>query len=337
MDDGPYQNLMSQYHKIRRHNNQGAFKTRARYDAAISGFCRFVASEFNLQKLTNVQGKHLEAYVRYMSEKGRSTSTIKTGLSAIRYMVDRMPGRDNKPALPSNEELVALRVVPKRVFTGIDRAWTDEEYTYMVDKALQLDRPLVAYALGMGWSQGLRIHEVMQIDHDRATKALQNGVLTVRGKGGLWRDVEVTDLGRQILTDALKLTPRGERCFVEKPRVTHQQIESVQRFIRDHRKEIEIDKKTCETRDAAYLKSVAADGYQPHITFHGLRHAYARRLYYDCLQRGMKPFDARKYVAKRLGHGRDAVTRIYLGNVEFGSRFRHLADGFRTLRKPPEN
>lgn len=172
--------------------------------------------------------------------------------------------------------------------------------------------------------------------NDRATKALQNGVLTVRGKGGLWRDVELTDLGRQILTDALKLTPRGERCFVEKPRVTHQQIESVQRFIRDHRKEIEIDKKTCETRDAAYLKSVAADGYQPHITFHGLRHAYARRLYYDCLQRGMKPFDARKYVAKRLGHGRDAVTRIYLGNIEFGGRFRHLAEGFRTLRKPPD-
>lgn len=170
MNDGAYQNLMSQYEKFRRHNNRGAFATRERYDAAISDFCRVIASEFNLQKLTNVQGKHLEAYVRYKFEQGRATSTIKTGLSAVRYVIDHMPGREGKVPLPSNDELVALRVVPKRAFTGVDRAWSDEEYNYIVDKALQLERPLVAYTLGMAWSQGLRIHEgsaILLSDHQR--------------------------------------------------------------------------------------------------------------------------------------------------------------------------
>lgn len=320
MDDraiGLYENLMAQYASWARHNNRGAFKTRDRYAAAVSSFCGFIAEHFALQKLANVQPKHIEAYVTHLVTSGKASSTIRTNLSGVRYVLDSFPGRERAKPLPTNGELTALADAPKRAFHGIDRAWSNEEFTGMVNKATELARPLVAYTLGMAYAQGLRIHEVMQIDHDRATKALTNGYLSIKGKGGRWRDIELTDMGRRILVDVLKSTTRGRRCFIEANRVTHQQIASVQRFIRDHRGTVEGDKKLCEVRDAAYLKVVAADGYKPHITFHGLRHAYARRLYTECVKKGMSPSASRKYVAQLLGHGRDAVTRIYLGPVRF--------------------
>lgn len=317
---GLYANLMAQYTSWARHNNRGAFKTRDRYAAAMSSFCGFVAEHFALQKLANVQVKHIEAYVEHLVASGKAASTIRTNLSGIRYVLDSVPGRVRAKSLPPNSELKALAYAPKRAFHGIDRAWSNEEFTGMVNKAMELGRPLVTYALGAAYAQGLRIHEVMQIDHDRATKALHGGYITVKGKGGLWRDVELTDMGRRILEDAVKVTSRGRRCFIEKGNVTHQQIASVQRFIRDHRDAVEVDKKVCEVRDAAYLKAVAADGYKPHITFHGLRHAYARRLYTECVNKGMSAAAARKHVALRLGHGRDAVTRIYLGALKLSRR-----------------
>lgn len=309
-------NLMAQVQAWARHNNRAAYDTRDRYERAMSGFCEFAAAEFKLQKLANVTAKHLQGYVYYLVEKGNAASTIKTNLSGVRFVLDSFPGRERAKPLPSNEELEGLVYAPKRAFLGIDRAWSNEEFVHMVNKAMELERPLVAYAMGMGYALGLRIHEVMQIDHNRVTRALQNGVLTVKGKGGLWRDVPLNDLARRILEDIRKQTDRGARCFVESGNVVHQQIASIQRFIRDHRGEIEVDKKVCEVRDAAYLRAVAVDGYKPHITFHGLRHSYARRLYTEQIQKGVSQATARKYVAECLGHGRDAVTRIYLGTLQ---------------------
>jgi integrase/recombinase XerD len=54
--------------------------------------------------------------------------------------------------------------------------------------------------------------------------------------------------------------------------------------------------------------------YPPHFeTFHGLRHAYAREQYHERIDKGMSAREARQEVAELLGHGRDDVTRVYLG------------------------
>ena len=46
---------------------------------------------------------------------------------------------------------------------------------------------------------------------------------------------------------------------------------------------------------------------------HGLRHSYARWQYEKGLESGMSAKEARLFVAEQLGHGRDDVTRVYLG------------------------
>ncbi len=82
---GIYQTLIAQLDKTARHNRQGSFLTKERYYEAAKRFCLFLADNYHLQKLSNINGKHLTAYVLYLQEQGKSASTIKTDLAAIRF------------------------------------------------------------------------------------------------------------------------------------------------------------------------------------------------------------------------------------------------------------
>lgn len=48
---------------------------------------------------------------------------------------------------------------------------------------------------------------------------------------------------------------------------------------------------------------------------HGLRHAYARERYKERVYAGLGEKQALTEVAELLGHGRDDVTRVYLGRI----------------------
>ena len=87
---GTYCTLVSQLDKLARHNRQGSFRTKERYYEAFKRLCAFLADEYHLQKLENVSGKHLTRYVLWMQESGKSASTIKTNLAAIRFLHDKM-------------------------------------------------------------------------------------------------------------------------------------------------------------------------------------------------------------------------------------------------------
>ena len=104
---GIYHTLVTQLDKLARHNRQGSFRTKDRYYEAVKRFCAYLASHYRLQKLENISGKHLVSYVLYLQEQGKSASTIKTDLSAIRFFHDKMS--HPRYTLPSSEELgVAL-------------------------------------------------------------------------------------------------------------------------------------------------------------------------------------------------------------------------------------
>ena len=85
-NEGIYHTLLAQLDKLERHNRQGSYKTRQRYYEAMQRFCRFLADVYHLQKLSNISGKHLVAYVRHLQENGKAASTIKTELAAIRFL-----------------------------------------------------------------------------------------------------------------------------------------------------------------------------------------------------------------------------------------------------------
>lgn len=171
-------NLAAQAEKFRRHNRQGSYKTKERYYEAFLRFLRFTAERFHLEKLANLSGKHLAAYVADMQRRRLSPATIKTELSAIRFWHDQIPNA--RYALPDNRELELER----RVFGKQDRTWSYREFNWMIGECWKAERPDFEVCIVIGRYAGLRIHEVMRMDTAIARAALQDGFLTIKGKGG---------------------------------------------------------------------------------------------------------------------------------------------------------
>lgn len=293
-DRGIYNALVSQLDRLARHNRQGAFRTRDRYYEAMKRFCRFLAEEYRMQKLSNVSGKHFVAYVEYMQEQDKSASTVKTDLAAIRFFHDQM--ENAKYRLPGNDELSVE--LERRRFGGVDRTWSDEELHHMIEKAVTEGREDIAYALILGRFTGLRIHEVMRLDTAAAERALREGAITVKGKGGKIRSVPIEhECVRIALRKMLDRTERGHKLFVPDDVPTDRAITGVQLFIIKHRDEI------------------AEPGREATLTFHGLRHTYAAEKYQVLIANGMSALNAHFVVSRLLGHERADVTDIYLSST----------------------
>ena len=209
---GIYNTLVTQLDKLARHNRQGSFRTKYRYYEAVKRFCAYLAAHYHLQKLENISGKHLVSYVLYLQEQGKSASTIKTDLSAIRFFHDKMS--HPRYALPSNEELgVALE---RRRFGQQDRTWTNQEFGKLIGRAMAEEREDYILALYLARYAGLRIHECFRMDTAAAERALRENALTVKGKGGKIRIVPIEDDRiTMMLQRLLEKTERGHKLLVQ--------------------------------------------------------------------------------------------------------------------------
>ena len=295
---GLYLVLVSQLDKLARHNRQGSFRTKERYYDAVKRFCGYLADEFHLQKLENISSKHLTSYALWMQESGKSASTIKTDLAAIRFFHDKMSRP--KYQLPTNDELAVE--LERRQFGGVDRTWSTAEFNKMLGKALAADRYDYILALYLARYAGLRIHECFRIDTAAAEQALRENAVTVKGKGGKVRTVPINEQIALALRKQLDRTQRGHKLLVPGEVPTDWAIAALQFFIMRHRDEV---------RDA---------GSDRPMTFHGLRHTYAAEKYQELTERGMGALDAHFTVSRLLGHERPDVTNIYLASVRKGER-----------------
>ena len=208
--NGIYHTLVTQLDKLARHNRQGSFRTKDRYYEAVKRFCAYLAAHYHLQKLENISGKHLVSYVLYLQAQGKSASTVKTDLSAIRFFHDKMSCP--KYTLPDNGALgVALE---RRRFGQQDRTWTNSEFGKLIGRAMAEEREDYILALYLARYAGLRIHECFRMDTAAAERALRENALTVKGKGGKVRIVPIEDDRiTMMLQRLLDKTERGTSCW----------------------------------------------------------------------------------------------------------------------------
>ena len=295
---GLYLTLVGQLDKLARHNRQGSFRTKERYYEAFKRFCAYLADEFHLQKLENISGKHLVSYVLWMQESGKSASTIKTDLAAIRFFHDKMSRP--KYQLPTNDELAVE--LKRRCFGQVDRTWSNIEFNKMLGRALAEDRYDFILALYLARYAGLRIHECFRIDTAAAEQALRENAVTVKGKGGKVRTIPINGKIAVAMRAQLARTPRGQKLLVPDGMPTDRAITLLQLFIMKHRDEV---------REA---------GSDCPLTFHGLRHTYAAEKYRELTDSGKSALDAHFAVSRLLGHERSDVTNIYLASVRKGER-----------------
>lgn len=311
---GAKDNLGLQMQKIVRNMNENKFETRWRYIAAQKRFIGFVAKECKLQKLSNVQDKHLEKYVEYLKEQGRADKYIKNELSAIRFFHNQTPG--------TKYELCDSVKFNKSVGLGstpdgrVDRAWTEREIQEFKDKAIGLNRPQVAIVFEAIRATGMRIDEVCNVRWQDINNALKTGTLSLDGsltKGSVPRDVPLTQRAKDIFQYALKNGDRGGYAFTPidfvKDHKIHSFEKSVQNFIGYHRNAIQ------DTNRNSTGNNVKEDE-RGALTCQGLRHSFAREQYLGLIEQGLEKEQARLEVSHMLGHGRDSVTYIYLGGIE---------------------
>jgi len=289
---GVCKGLLEQLDKLYRHNRQGSYKTRERYYEAMKRFCVFLASEYRLQKLSNIAPKHVIAYVLDMQERELSAAHIKTELSAIRFWHDQMPNARYK--LPPNDELNLER----RTFGKVDRTWSNAEFARMIGTCWEHEREDYAAIICLARYAGLRIHECFRIDTATAERAVREMQIIVKGKGGKVRTVPIQESISIELEKMLAITKRGHKLFVPDGIPTDYAIKCLQQFVIAYRDEV---------RDT--------DSNRP-MTFHGLRHTCAVEWYMSLKEKGYSDFQARKQVSFWLGHERDEITRIYLASLE---------------------
>ena len=272
--------------KLYRHNRQGSFRTKQRYYDACKRFCAYLADTYRLQKLESISAKHLVSYVLYLQESGKSASTVKTDLAAIRFFHDKMS--NPRYTLPTNAELgVALE---RRRVGQADRTWTMAEFNRMLGNALSADRYDYILALYLGRYAGLRIHECFRIDTATMENALRENIITIKGKGGKIRTVPINKCIAIAMREQLARTQRGRKLLVSDDLPTDRAIRQLQQFILRHR--------------------------ESPLTFHGLRHTYAAETYERLLSEGMGELDTHFAVSRFLGHERADVTNIYLASLQ---------------------
>ena len=291
-NQGIYYSLEAQLDKIARHNRQGSYRTKERYYMAMKRFCRFLADEYHLQKLSNISSKHLVAYVLWMQEKELSASTIKTDLAAIRFFHDKI---DNaKYSLPSNSELGIQ--LERRRFGDTDRTWSTAELNRIIELVSNNNGYLLAFYLAR--FAGLRIHECFRIDTAIARQAIREHAVTIKGKGGKIRTVPINQQIISALERCLETTPTGSKLLVPDDIPTDKAINQLQQFILRNREVVQ-----------------DPDSDRP-LTFHGLRHTYAAEKYRQLITDGFSELDAHLTVSKLLGHERADVTNIYLASIK---------------------
>lgn len=283
-----YRNLSNQIDKAFRHTRQGSIKTRHRYEDGMNHFAKFLAETFKKQNLNKIEDKHLQSYVEQMQERGYSKSYVTTNLSAIRYFID-IRGGDSK-RLSTNKELgVEHRTREDRI--GSNKAWSEDEFTKFVKCAENSKEFRYANMVKLAYSQGLRIHEVARLDKSQLINALKEGILTVKGKGGLVRSLPLYN--KELVQSLCDNTKNGDKVFINKEEQTHKVINNLQVFIYNHNKEF-------------------SNKNDRNLTFHGLRHAYAQNRYRELINKGIDDYSARLKVSKELGHFRVEITEIYL-------------------------
>ena len=293
---GIYRTLIAQLDKTAWHNRQGSFRTKERYYEAMQRFCKFLSEEYRLQKLANINGKHLTAYVLYMQERDKSASTIKTDLAAIRFFHDKM--ERTKYRLPFNDELAVE--LERRRFGGVDRTWSVPEFNRFLAACLADGHEEYAAVACLTWYAGLRIHECFRIDTATAEQALRENSIPIKGKGGKIRTVPINESISIELKKLLAVTPRGHKLFVPDGVPTDIAIARLQQYIHQVRPQIQ------------------DEGSTRPMTHHGLRHSYAARIYQELIDGGISPLSASLRVSQLLGHERSDVTRGYLASISKG-------------------
>lgn len=242
-------------------------------------------------KPSDLKGRHINTLVKNWKDEGLSAGTMKNRMATIRWVAEKV----GKSGMVLSNDRLGLE---KRVYV------TNKDKSRELDRAKleQVRSPELKLSLELQEQFGLRREESMKFNAAYADKGDRIVLKSSWCKGGREREIFiVNDQQRALLNRVHEHTKNAS-------------------LIPDH--------KTYKQQMKYYERETARVGLDKN---HGLRHAYAHKLYKDITGRmcpavgGIRTrhlnheerkldIEARQIITRALGHERLDITSIYLGS-----------------------
>ena len=280
--------------RLTRIHREGSFNTQRSRKAHVRLIARHLAEAgFKRLKADNLKPKHVTALVERWKRDGISIGTFKNRMGALRWVY----GKVNKHFLVPRTN-AELGIGNRQYVTNENKA---RELTMAFGDVEKIKSPLVRMSLELQRAFGLRREESLKIRPawaDREHKLVLQGSWT---KGGRLREIPIrTPEQRELVERAKALAGNGSLIPRDKSYINHLRV---------------------------YKRQVAAAGFDK---LHGLRHAYAQERYAELTgrvapavggkswkdltaQERVEDSRVRLTISEELGHGREEISRVYLG------------------------
>ena len=295
--------LGRQFQKTVRCCNQAAISTRTTYIGIFERFIAHVGPKFNLQKIQNIQDKHLKSYAEELKNRGCDPEYIAKCLSAIRFLHNQINGTryELSDANKFNKEVLNREESDKELK---DRSWNDNEIEKFKEIAEKLGRIELIPIANISLAIGTRIDETVTLRSQQIKTAIEEGRIDLKNtKGGRPRTLYLSMDQRNILKEEFKNAGNMDKEYAfcpehyVKDHKIHSFKKSVQNFLYNHREKFKDPER------------------QQNITAHGWRHTSAQELDKRLQEKGYDLEKAAVKVRNYLGHGdnRPDISRTYLG------------------------
>lgn len=329
--EGRFENLWNQaFKEISKQgwDISGRDKKANQYIRGVKSLVTYLANETKITKLKNYKNSDVIEFERTLLDNNYSVNTIKPYMSGIQaFHGGLLESGITKNKIQDANTIHKKVELPKRQSGVLDRAWTNREYIEMLNKAKADGRNDVYYGLKLGDEFGIRIQTVGRLTLKQVNKALKEGYLRVKEKGGKWRNIPVeNDKMRQTLldlqmiakTENLKVKDhifRDSDFFSENKKTqgdnSHDKtVKSIQNYIGNNRNDIQdLDRKSISEYASSKEKRIVE---KTELSFHGLRYRYAQRQMDKFLKMGYSYGQALGATAHLMGHERSQISRVYL-------------------------
>lgn len=278
--------------KLTARHRENSYNTQRGRSAIVKMMAQQLADMgFSRLKAKNLKEKHALALIERWRGEHLSAGTLKNRMAVLRWVYEKV----NK----------SWMLAKRNSYYGIER----RHYQTNVNKAREVTvedlgrirNEHVRLSVEMQRQFGLRREEAMKI---RAAQADRGSYLMLKGswtKGGRKRTVPIRTAAQRELLGRVKELSAG-----------HSLIPRDKKYVNHMR---------------TYKRQVAAAGLEK---LHGLRHAYAQDRYLELTgwkapvaggpsrsqlseEERITDFEARMTISAELGHGREIISRIYLG------------------------
>ncbi len=222
-DNNRANHLGRQLQKTIRNMNTSKLETRYTYIAIMEKFVKYLGQEHKIERLSNIQDKHIKAFAEKEKKNKNSDKYIKNELSAIRFIHNCM--EITKYELTDAVEFNKSLNLKKTLDGRIDRAWDEKELEKMKEIAYKNEKKEIADVLEGIRSTGTRINEICTLKYRDVKNALKTGVLDLKNtKGAIPRSIKLTDRAYEIFAKKFAEATPGKYVFTPNHYVERREI-----------------------------------------------------------------------------------------------------------------